>query len=130
MQNSVEATHARPPFWRDERVLAILSQVIVVAAVIGMFWFFYRNMVTSLSEQLGTVISFDFLDNTAGFDIGESLIEYDRSSTYARAFVVGLLNTLQAAFFGIILATALGVLFGVMRLFNKFPCQSNCARLH
>ena len=120
MQNSVEATHARPPFWRDERVLAILSQVIVVAAVIGMFWFFYRNMVTSLSEQLGTVISFDFLDNTAGFDIGESLIEYDRSSTYARAFVVGLLNTLQAAFFGIILATVLGVLFGVMRLSTNF----------
>jgi len=120
MQNSVNATHARPPFWRDERVLAILSQVIVVAAVIGLFWFFYRNMVTSLREQLGTVISFDFLDNTAGFDIGESLIQYDRSSTYARAFVVGLLNTLQAAFFGILLATFLGVLFGVMRLSKNF----------
>ncbi len=120
MQNSVNATHTRPPFWRDERVLAILSQVIVVAAVIGLFWFFYRNMVTSLREQLGTVISFDFLDNTAGFDIGESLISYDRSSTYARAFVVGLLNTLQVAFFGILLATALGVLFGVMRLSKNF----------
>ncbi len=120
MQNSVNATHTRPPFWRDERVLAVLSQVIVVAAVIGLFWFFYRNMVSSLREQLGTVISFDFLDNTAGFDIGESLIPYDRSSTYARAFVVGLLNTLQVAFFGILLATALGVLFGVMRLSKNF----------
>jgi general L-amino acid transport system permease protein len=120
VQNRVNATNARPPFWRDERVLAILSQVIVVAAVIGMFWFFYRNAVDSLSEQLGTVISFDFLDNTAGFDIGESLIEYDRSSTYARAFLVGLLNTLQVAFFGIILATVLGILFGVLRLSNNF----------
>ena len=120
MQNSVNATHARPPFWRDERVLAILSQVVVVAAVVGLFWFFYRNMVDSLREQLGTVISFDFLDNTAGFDIGESLIQYDRSSTYARAFVVGLLNTLQVSFFGIILATALGTFFGVMRLSSNF----------
>lgn len=120
MQNSASAKHTRPPFWRDERVLAILSQVIVVAAVVGMLAFFYRNMVTSLSEQLGVVISFDFLDSAAGFDIGESLIAYDRSSTYIRAFIVGLLNTLQVAFFGIILATILGIIVGVFRLSSNF----------
>ena len=114
------SSHSRPPFWRDERVLAILSQIIVVAAVVGLLLYLYSNMVTALRDQLGIAISFDFLDTTAGFDIGETLIEYDRSSTYARAFVVGLLNTLQVAFLGIIFATILGTIIGVMRLSSNW----------
>jgi general L-amino acid transport system permease protein len=116
MQSAASHHHTRPPFWRDERVLAILSQVIVVAVVVGGIYYLYNNMTTALREQMGIAISFDFLDTTAGFDIGESLIEYDRSSTYARALVVGLLNTLQVAFLGIIFATILGIILGVMRL--------------
>lgn len=115
MQSTV-SEHSRPPFWRDERVLAIISQVVVVAVVVGFLFFIYRNMVTALRDQMGIAISFNFLRTTAGFDIGESLIEYDRSSTYARAFVVGLLNTLQVAFLGIIFATIFGIIIGVMRL--------------
>jgi general L-amino acid transport system permease protein len=83
---------------------------------VGGIYYLYNNMTTALREQMGIAISFDFLDTTAGFDIGESLIEYDRSSTYARALVVGLLNTLQVAFLGIIFATILGIILGVMRL--------------
>jgi general L-amino acid transport system permease protein len=77
-------------------------------------------MVTSLRDQLGIAVSFGFLDQTAGFDIGESLIEYERSSTYARAFLVGLLNTLQVAFLGIIFATILGTVIGIMRLSSNW----------
>ena len=121
MQNrQSQASTARPPFWRDERVLAIITQIIVVAAVLGFFAFLYNNMVTSLRDQLGVAISFGFLDQVAGFDIGESLIEYGRSDTYARAFMVGLLNTLQVAFLGIILSTILGTIIGVMRLSNNW----------
>lgn len=120
MQSTASHHHTRPPFWRDERVLAILSQVIVVAVVVGGIYYLYNNMATALREQMGIAISFDFLDTTAGFDIGESLIEYDRSSTYARALVVGLLNTLQVAFLGIIFATILGIVLGVMRLSNNW----------
>jgi general L-amino acid transport system permease protein len=117
---STRATTDRPPFWRDERVLAILTQIVVVAAVLGFFFFIYNNMVTALREQMGVAFSFGFLDQVAGFDIGESLIEYERSDTYARAFMVGLLNTLQVAFLGIILATILGTIIGVMRLSNNW----------
>ena len=116
MQSTANQHHARPPLWRDERFLAILSQVVVVVLVVGLLYYFYHNMVTALREQMGIAISFDFLDTTAGFDIGESLIPYERSNTYARAFMVGLLNTLQVAFLGIILATILGTVIGVMRL--------------
>ena len=118
--SSTQAAHARPPFWRDERVLAILSQIVVVSLVVGLLYFFYNNMVNSLRDQLGVAISFDFLRQTAGFDIGESLINYERSDPYARAFLVGLLNTLQVAFFGIILATILGTIIGIMRLSSNW----------
>jgi general L-amino acid transport system permease protein len=120
MQNSVNSTSTRPPFWRDERVLSILSQVVVVVLVVGLILYLINNLIGSLTVQLGVPISFNFLDSTAGFDIGESLIEFERSDTYLRAIVVGLLNTLQVAFFGIILSTILGSTIGVMRLSTNF----------
>ena len=116
----IHASQVRPPFYRDERVLGILSQVLVVAVVVGLGLFFYNNMITGLRQKHTIAISFSFLSQAAGFDIGESLIEYSREKTYARAFVVGLLNTFQVAFLGIIFATALGIVVGVMRLSKNF----------
>ena len=55
---------------------------------------------------------FGFLDRPAGFDIGQSLIDYSASSTFGRAFLVGLLNTLLVAVVGIVLATILGFIDG------------------
>ena len=120
MSHTVQATNERPPFWRDERVLAVLTQVLVVFIVVGALIYFYSNMVSALEEQLGVAIDFGFLKQTAGFDIGESLIEYSRQDTYARAFMVGLLNTLQVAFLGIIFTTILGIIIGVMRLSSNW----------
>jgi len=118
MQATVDQT--RPPFYRDERVLGILSQIVVVAIVLGLAYFFLGNMLRSLRDQLGVPISYGFLRQSAGFDIGESLISYGRSDTYTRAFVVGLLNTLQVSIIGIILVTLLGIIIGVMRLSPNF----------
>lgn len=116
----IHASQVRPPFYRDERVLSVLSQLVVVGIVLGLVLFFYTNMIRGLREQHAVAISFDFLRQTAGFDIGESLIEYSRQDTYARAFLVGLLNTFQVAVLGIIFATVLGVIIGVMRLSSNF----------
>ena len=116
----IHASQVRPPFYRDERWLGIFSQIFVVVVVLGLGLFFYNNMITGLREKHTVAISFSFLSQTAGFDIGESLIEYSREKTYARAFVVGLLNTFQVAFLGIIFATALGVVIGVMRLSTNY----------
>lgn len=116
----IAASQDRPPFYRDERVLGVISQIIVVGVVFGLLGYFYNNMITALREQLGVAINYGFLRSTAGFDIGESLISYSRADTYLRAFMVGLLNTLQVAILGIIFATLLGITIGVMRLSTNF----------
>ena len=116
----IHASQVRPPFYRDERVLGLLSQIVVVVIVVGFGLFFYNNMISGLREKHNVAITFSFLSQAAGFDIGESLIEYSREETYLRAFVVGLLNTFQVAFLGIIFATALGIVIGVMRLSTNF----------
>ncbi len=60
---------------------------------------------------------FGFWNNTAGFDISQTLIAYSSStSTFGRAFWVGLLNTLLVAGIGIVLATVLGFTIGIARL--------------
>ncbi len=120
MQIDLGRSPARPPFWRDERVLAILTQILVVVAVVGLLYWLYSNLMAALSIRFANPISFDFLRQTASFDIKESLIDYSRTSTYSRAFMVGLLNTLIVAILGIMFATILGVIIGVMRLSTNF----------
>lgn len=117
MQDTIRTTSStRPPPWRDERFLNILSQVAVVALVVGLIYYVANNAVTALQEQKGIAISYEFLGQVSGFDIGESLIEYGRDSTYGRAFWVGLLNTLLVAVLGIFFATILGFIIGIARL--------------
>lgn len=117
----VEAPRRRTatPFWRDERYLQVMAQIAVVVLVVALFLFLYRNLVNALAAQ-GLALGFRFLRLTAGFDIGESPIPYARTSTYGRAFVVGLLNTLRVSFVGIILATMLGTIIGVARLSSNW----------
>ena len=60
---------------------------------------------------------FGFLNNTAGFDISQTLIPFSAAgSTYGDAFIVGLLNTLLVSAIGIVLATFLGFAVGIARL--------------
>ncbi|MEK9918750.1 MAG: ABC transporter permease subunit [Pelagibacteraceae bacterium] len=63
---------------------------------------------------------YDFLSKAASFDIQFSLIDYDGSSPYFRAYLVGLLNTILVSVLGIILATILGLLMGISRLSKNF----------
>jgi len=107
------------PFWRDERVLRVLGQVIFLVAVVAFFYYIYHNMITALAAQ-GMTPSFAFLSNTAGFDIGEQIITYVRSDSYGRAITVGLLNTLYVSIIGIFFATIFGVILGVARLSKNF----------
>ncbi|MEW5830707.1 MAG: ABC transporter permease subunit [Chloroflexota bacterium] len=110
---------AATPFWRDERVLQIFGQVVFVLLVGLFFYSIARNMVTGLARQ-GMALGFDFLKGMSGFDIGEMLIEYSRSSTYGRALLVGLVNTLMVSLLGIIFSTILGIILGVARLSTNY----------
>ncbi|MCB1914650.1 MAG: amino acid ABC transporter permease, partial [Rhodocyclaceae bacterium] len=63
---------------------------------------------------------FGFLDRTAGFAILQSLIPYSETSTYGRTFVVGLLNTILVSALGVVCATIIGFVVGVLRLSSNW----------
>ena len=70
---------------------------------------------------------FHYLEREAGFEIGDTMIEYSPASTYARAIWVGILNTLRVAVLGIILSTILGTLIGVGRLSPNWLLSRICS---
>jgi general L-amino acid transport system permease protein len=111
------------PFWRDERILRLLGQLIFLALLAALFYYLFGNMFANLRRQ-GLGLGFDFLDTTAGFDIGEKAIPYARSDTYLRAFTVGLINTGLVSLLGIFFATLLGIVFGVGELSGNFLVRS------
>ncbi|HLX15732.1 MAG TPA: amino acid ABC transporter permease [Bradyrhizobium sp.] len=89
---------------------------LVFAAVLG--WISYE-IVSNASENLKAqriTSGFDFLVNTAGFDVNQSLIPYSGSDSYTRVFLVGLLNTLLVSIIGIFFATLIGFLVALGRL--------------
>ncbi|MFZ1241072.1 MAG: ABC transporter permease subunit [Anaerolineae bacterium] len=106
-------------FWRDERFLKVATQVLVVVIIAGFAFLLARNMVASLRKQ-GIALGFNFLSDSAGFDIGEMLITYTNTDTFGRALQVGLLNTLVICVVGVLLATVLGILVGLARLSENF----------
>ena len=105
----------RPPPWHDPVVRGVVIQVLFVGAVIALGAFLVHNTLENLSRQ-NIATGFGFLDREAGFSIGEHLIPYSPASTYARAFLVGLTNTLFVAALGIVLATVFGAVIGLARL--------------
>ncbi|HCX67695.1 amino acid ABC transporter permease [Parvibaculum sp.] len=110
---------ATPLGWNNPRVRSFVYQASVLIAVISVVWFFAATAQENL-ERLNISSGFGFLDNTAGFGIIQTLIPYSEQSSYGRAFLVGLLNTLVVAVIGIVLATLLGFLIGVLRLSNNW----------
>jgi general L-amino acid transport system permease protein len=108
-------TQSAIPFWRDERVLRIITQVISAGLVIGILWWGIDNFLSAM-QQRGMSMSFRFLQDSAGFPISESLIPYDPSRSFGYAFYVGVLNTVRVASIGIVLTTILGVIVGIARL--------------
>jgi general L-amino acid transport system permease protein len=114
---------ARPApviFYNDPRVRSIAYQVALCAVVVFLVYGAASNAIENLARAR-IASGFGFWDQTAGFDISQTLIEYSsRGSTYGRAFWVGLLNTLLVAGIGIVLATILGFVIGISRLSSNW----------
>jgi general L-amino acid transport system permease protein len=106
------------PFYRDVRIVGILVQVlfVIVVALVGLF--FVNNMISGLRAS-NIPLGWNFLRQEAGFAIAEGLA-FDPAQSYARAFGVGIANTIRVAVIGIILATLLGLIMGVARLSNNW----------
>jgi general L-amino acid transport system permease protein len=92
-----------------------LLQGVVALALVGLALLVARNVVSNLDAR-GIKSGFGFLGDPAGFNIGELLIEYTARDSYLRAFVAGMANTLRVSLAGIVLASLLGVLVGLLRL--------------
>ncbi|WP_342654522.1 amino acid ABC transporter permease [Pseudomonas sp. F3-2] len=118
MQNQISAPKQRLSL-SDPKVRAWLFQIITVIAVVAMGWYLFDNTQTNLQHR-GITSGFGFLENSAGFGIAQHLIPFKESDSYARVFLIGLLNTLLVTFIGVILATLLGFIVGVARLSNNW----------
>ena len=107
------------------RVKFLLPQAFLIIFVLSIISYFSFNASSNLSAR-GINTGFGFLSNKASFDIQFSLIEFDSSMTYGRAYLVGLLNTILVSVIGIIFATILGFIFGILRLSSN-PLASGLA---
>ncbi len=110
---------ARPAPWNDPRIRSVVWQILFVGIVVALVAFLVHNTLVNLRRQ-NIASGFGFLDREAAFGIGESLIAYSPADTYARAFLVGLLNTLYVSSLGIVLATVLGTVMGIARLSSNW----------
>ncbi len=109
------ATPAPIAIWRNQRFRLVLYQAVALLLVIAIGAYLVSNTLANLEER-SIRTGFGFLGREAGFRIGESVIPYDASDSYGRAYVVGILNTLRVSLLGIVLATLIGVLVGMARL--------------
>ena len=112
----------------DLRVRAVLYQVVAVALVVGIGLYLFGNVSRKLAEQ-NIATGFAYLDRPAGFVISQSFIAYDSSNSYARALLVGILNTVFVSIFAVLLSTILGLVVGIARL-SRNPMLSLLAKLY
>lgn len=104
-----------PSFWYDPAFRSAIAQALF-ALGLGFLLFEAMVNVRANMQARGIPTDFGFLDNVAGFDINQSLISYSATSTYGRAFLVGLLNTCLVSAIGLVLATIIGFAVGIARL--------------
>jgi general L-amino acid transport system permease protein len=97
----------------------LIPQVLTLLFIVLTISYFAFNAQTNMNNR-GIAFGFGFLSQEASFDIGFSLIDYDGSNSYARAFLVGLLNTLLVSIIGIFFATVIGVTVGIGRLSSNY----------
>jgi general L-amino acid transport system permease protein len=101
--------------WSNPRVRAALYQWGLAALLVGAGLWAAGNVAANLARA-GVALDFGFFFQRAGFDISIAWIDYDATDSYARAFAVGLLNTLALAFAAVVSATLVGVFAGVAQV--------------
>ena len=110
----------------NSKIKKFIPQILTLLVVVLIFGFFTFNAQVNMDNR-GIEFGYGFLSQESSFDVQFSLIEYDGSHSYARAYLVGLLNTLLVAFIGIIFATILGVIVGIARLSPNYLIERSAA---
>ena len=112
-------------FLNDQRIRGAVYQALTICLVVLAIWWIVDNTVTNLTRS-GTVSGYSFLDGRAGFEISQKLIVYSSDSSYARALLVGFLNTVLIAVTGIVTATVVGFLVALCRLSSNWLVSRLC----
>ncbi len=119
------------PFWRDVRVLGVLGQIGFIILVILVA----RTLGSNFADNIGKLgeaqficrdgtysirCAYDFMGSEAGFNISETILDYDVTDSYWYAVYLGILNTVKVAVLGVIFATILGTVVGIARLSDNW----------
>jgi len=104
----------------------LLPQTLTFLVVVLVFGFFTYNAQVNM-ENRGIDFGYSFLSKESSFDVQFSLIEYDGSHSYFRAYLVGLLNTILVSVIGIIIATIIGIIVGIARLSPNYLIEKTAA---
>ncbi|BDA84935.1 amino acid ABC transporter permease [Aureimonas sp. SA4125] len=113
------AATAGDSFLTNPKVRSVAVQIILIVAVVAFAWWIVDNTARNMA-QAKMASGFGFLSTRSSFEIGQTALEYSSNSSYGRAIIIGLLNTLIIAVSGIILATILGFIVGIARLSRNF----------
>ena len=106
-------------FAGNSKLKNYLPQALTLFFIIFVIGYFTYNAQVNMDNR-GIDFGFHFWGQEASFDIQFSLIEYDGSYSYGRAYLVGVLNTILVAVIGIFFATILGVIIGISRLSSNY----------
>ena len=110
----------------NHRIKSIIPQLLTLLFVVAVIGFFTINAQLNMDER-GIDFGYGFLNQESSFDVQFSLIEYDGSHSYAKAYLVGLLNTILVSVLGIIFCTIIGVIVGIARLSPNYLIRNTAA---
>ena len=110
----------------NHKLKKFIPQLLTLLFVVSVIGFFTINAQLNMDER-GIDFGFGFLNQESSFDVQFSLIEYDGSHSYAKAYLVGLLNTILVSVLGIIFCTIIGVIVGVARISPNYLIRNSAA---
>ncbi len=110
----------------NHKIKNIIPQLLTLLFVVSVIGFFTINAQLNMDER-GIDFGYGFLNQESSFDVQFSLIEYDGSHSYAKAYLVGLLNTILVSVLGIIFCTIIGVIIGIARLSPNYLIRNTAA---
>jgi general L-amino acid transport system permease protein len=109
----------RISWFNDPKIRSLIVQAALLAVLAWVGYEIAKNTTNNL-RSLNQTFGWGFLNSTAGFDIIQRPLAYQNVSTFGRALLIGFLNTVIVAVSGIVAATVLGFLVGIMRLSRNF----------
>ena len=119
MNNIKNSQKTTIPFYRDERILQIIAQVVSAVLIIGFLIWAIINFIRA-ADARNMTLTFGFLKEAAGFPISNPPIDYEPGMSFGRAFLAGLVNTLLISGVGIVTATIVGTLVALARLSSNW----------